>query len=303
MPIPLEPILAVAAAFLAAGTLVLALLSAIPGTAALARPLWPTLASAILVAVVIAGALWIGGWVLKVALLLLAGRIGYEAALVALHRIGPAPQTRRKALAAGVALAGACGLALLLPLQVVVGACLVLAAVTVAALLLARSPDTTIRAWLDVLLFPGLAAPIFVAAVARPDFAGLALALFLLVETFDSYALLGGKLFGRTPAFPKLSPRKTIEGLAVGAVALALTTLIAGGALLGVPATASLAVAALVGIAATAGDLAASRLKRLAGVKDFAFFLPRQGGLLDTVNSWLLTVAATVAVLVLTGRA
>ncbi len=52
------------------------------------------------------------------------------------------------------------------------------------------------------------------------------LVAYILIETFDSYALVVGKLFGKRPAFPVLSPRKTIEGLLGGAVFLVLTVVV-----------------------------------------------------------------------------
>ena len=80
----------------------------------------------------------------------------------------------------------------------------------------------------EVLLFPGLPLALFVAVGIEPANAGVLVLAFLLVETYDSYALFGGKLFGRHPAFPRLSPRKTVEGLAIGAAMLALTAAVAG---------------------------------------------------------------------------
>ena len=53
--------------------------------------------------------------------------------------------------------------------------------------------------------------------------------------------------------------------------------------------------ALLVGVLAVVGDLAASRHKRIAGVKDFPQVLPRQGGLLDSLDSWIAACAGITA--------
>ncbi|MBL6430969.1 MAG: phosphatidate cytidylyltransferase [Alphaproteobacteria bacterium] len=131
--------------------------------------------------------------------------------------------------------------------------------------------------------------------------AGLLLLAFLLVETYDSYALLGGKLFGRRPAFPVLSPKKTVEGLAVGGAMMALTAGLVGPLVFGWSLAASLLAAALIAVAAVGGDLAGSRLKRASGVKDYPAVLPRQGGALDIADAWLIAGPALVLLAAVAG--
>ena len=113
-------------------------------------------------------------------------------------------------------------------------------------------------------------------------------------ETFDSYALLGGKLFGKHKAFPNLSPNKTVEGLGIGAIMLMATAAGLGVLLAGLPVLASAAIALFAGVLTLAGDLLASRLKRLSGVKDYPQILPHQGGLLDITDAWVVTGAGLV---------
>jgi phosphatidate cytidylyltransferase len=150
------------------------------------------------------------------------------------------------------------------------------------------------RLALEVAAFPGLPLLLFVMVAREPGNAGLVLVSFLLVETYDSYALLGGKLFGRRPAFPRLSPRKTVEGLVAGAVMLGVTAALAGPLVVGWSLGASLSAAALIAVTAIAGDLAGSRLKRASGIKDYPQVLPRQGGLLDITDAWLIAAPALV---------
>lgn len=107
---------------------------------------------------------------------------------------------------------------------------------------------------------------------------------FLVVACADGFAQVCGQLFGRHALAPRLSPAKTIEG-ALGGMAAAA----AGSVALRAGAALSLAAALSWGVAVFAaglcGDLAASWLKRRAGIKDYSNVLPGQGGLLDRFDS------------------
>lgn len=103
---------------------------------------------------------------------------------------------------------------------------------------------------------------------------------------FDSFSLLGGKLYGRTPLVLRLSPRKTWEGLATGvaAVAVAHLSLVAW---LGIPLVSMLLASIIVIVAAIAGDLLGLLAKRRAAVKDYLAAMSVQGCLLDIADVWL----------------
>jgi phosphatidate cytidylyltransferase len=111
----------------------------------------------------------------------------------------------------------------------------------------------------------------------------LALGISWLGDTGGYFA---GRFFGRTPLYPRISPKKTWEG-ALGGVLAAM-----GGALairaIGLP-TVPPAHAALLGaglcVASIWGDLAESMLKRSFQVKDSGTFLPGHGGILDRIDS------------------
>ncbi len=112
------------------------------------------------------------------------------------------------------------------------------------------------------------------------------LALIIPIMT-DMFAFVFGKLFGRTPLVPKISPNKTVEGL-VGGVATATAAAVAythffAGELLGY----SAAIGITLGIVAQIGDLAASKIKRACGLKDYGDIIPGHGGLLDRFDSYL----------------
>jgi phosphatidate cytidylyltransferase len=123
---------------------------------------------------------------------------------------------------------------------------------------------------------------------------------FFLVEIFDSFSLLGGKLFGRTPLVPRLSPRKTREGLAAGISAMLLAAL-ALALWLDLPLMHMLVASGLVVSAAIAGDLLGSLAKRHAGVKDYPAVMTVQGGLLDIADSWIVAGPCLVGIFALLG--
>ena len=121
---------------------------------------------------------------------------------------------------------------------------------------------------------------------------GRAATLLLLgtVVISDTAQFYSGRMFGRRPLAPTISPKKTVEG-AIGGVAMAtLLMAVAGPAVL--PAAGRLSLAALGSIMAVVGicgDLFESRLKRIAGMKDSSSLIPGHGGVLDRIDALLFT--------------
>lgn len=114
------------------------------------------------------------------------------------------------------------------------------------------------------------------------------LLLILTVMISDTAQYYTGRLAGRRPLSPAISPKKTMEGAAGGIVFGTLAF-----ALVGVWWLPRLPVAfrALVGLtivlAGIAGDLFESMLKRSAGVKDSSSIIPGHGGMLDRIDALL----------------
>lgn len=129
----------------------------------------------------------------------------------------------------------------------------------------------------------------------------LTMAVMTLVFATDTVAYYTGRAFGKHPLAPKVSPKKTVEGSiggALGAVAAA-AAFKASGVLPSVPWGAMLLAALAAGIVSQLGDLAESRLKRAAGVKDSGHLLPGHGGFLDRFDAMLVAVPLAYVVFAL----
>jgi phosphatidate cytidylyltransferase len=119
---------------------------------------------------------------------------------------------------------------------------------------------------------------------------GMLWVLFLIATVWagDISAFLSGSLFGRHKLYPKISPKKTYEGLGgaiVGTVIVALAF-----ARLFIPHLQRwpcILLAIGIGILGQLGDFAESMLKRSAQVKDSGSLIPGHGGMLDRLDSFL----------------
>jgi phosphatidate cytidylyltransferase len=117
--------------------------------------------------------------------------------------------------------------------------------------------------------------------------------LFLAAAACDGFSQVTGQWLGRHPLAPRISPAKTIEGLLGGLCAAAFVAAMVS-PLIGLGPARAAGFGLLIGVAGLAGDLAASWVKRRAGIKDYSAALPGQGGFLDRFDS-LLGALALVA--------
>ena len=110
--------------------------------------------------------------------------------------------------------------------------------------------------------------------------------LVVVVQSSDVLQYVWGKLFGRHPLAPRLSPSKTVEG-ALGGV---LSASALGAALWWITPFAWWQALALALVATTmglAGGLVMSAIKRDRGVKDWGHLIAGHGGFIDRLDSVL----------------
>jgi phosphatidate cytidylyltransferase len=120
---------------------------------------------------------------------------------------------------------------------------------------------------------------------------GEGIVIDVLVGTFlgDTGAYLGGRLFGRRPLAPSISPNKTVEGLAIGMACCVLSVWFAGRYQDWLPGTHALVLGLGIAVFAPIGDLFESFVKRQAGTKDAGRLLGAHGGVLDRLDAVLFT--------------
>lgn len=125
--------------------------------------------------------------------------------------------------------------------------------------------------------------------------------LVVLVACNDTFGYIFGVLLGKHKIAPTISPKKSWEGL-VGSI---LFTAIGGSLMLSTYFNQSWWVGALVGlgavVTATSGDFIESAIKRDLDLKDMGALLPGHGGVLDRLDSVLLTSPFIWAILNLVG--
>lgn len=111
------------------------------------------------------------------------------------------------------------------------------------------------------------------------------LGVFILAWVNDTFAYLVGKNFGKQKLFPRISPKKTVEGFLGGLffacvasyfIAIYTNTLNFNHWLI---------MAIIMSVFGTIGDLIESKFKRQANVKDSGVIMPGHGGLLDRLDS------------------
>ncbi len=114
--------------------------------------------------------------------------------------------------------------------------------------------------------------------------------VFIGAWVTDTMAYFTGFLFGRHKLIPEVSPKKTVEGAIGGTLFSGLAFMLYGfivSRITGVDMhLAMLFIAGIISaVVAQFGDLAASIIKRQAGIKDYGNIFPGHGGVLDRFDS------------------
>lgn len=118
----------------------------------------------------------------------------------------------------------------------------------------------------------------------------LLLGFFILSWANDTGAYAFGMSIGRNRLFPRISPKKSWEGLIGGVFTTILTSWILSLFFLDVSLSHWIAIGLIITIMGIFGDLVESMFKRSLGLKDSGKFLPGHGGLLDRFDAVLLAI-------------
>lgn len=113
---------------------------------------------------------------------------------------------------------------------------------------------------------------------------------FIICWGTDTFAYFTGKFFGRKKLFPRVSPKKTIEGALGGIIGSVLINYIFVYFFIKDILLIIIIISLFGSVLSQIGDLIASKIKRICGIKDFGNILPGHGGIIDRFDSALITI-------------
>ena len=145
---------------------------------------------------------------------------------------------------------------------------------------------------IQILIWKYLSINIYNNIVWMPE---VILYLFALTWTFDTFAYLFGVKFGKHKILPSISPKKSWEGFIGG---LIFTTILAI-YIFGENINKILMYSVLIPISATLGDFIESYYKRKAMAKDSGNLIPGHGGMLDRMDSLLISISVISLIIII----
>lgn len=117
----------------------------------------------------------------------------------------------------------------------------------------------------------------------------LIILLFMLIWANDSFAYLFGRMLGKNKMAPNISPGKSWEGFAGGAIMTLVISLIIAHYFIDIELIHIAMMVIIVVPMGVLGDLVESKWKRSLEIKDSGKFLPGHGGFLDRFDSILIS--------------
>ena len=118
----------------------------------------------------------------------------------------------------------------------------------------------------------------------------LILFMFIITWTFDTFAYLVGVQCGKHKIMPSVSPKKSLEGFAGGAIFTILAAYLSYQYFGFNSFRDPLIISILLPFTATLGDFLESYYKRKTGAKDSGNFIPGHGGMLDRMDAFTITI-------------
>lgn len=125
----------------------------------------------------------------------------------------------------------------------------------------------------------------------------IVLAMFIFIWLNDTGAFCVGTLMGRHKLFPRVSPKKSWEGVWGGMAFCIIAGILfgtAGSGCFGNDWVRYVVLGITASVLSTVGDLVESLFKRTVGVKDSGHLMPGHGGILDRIDSLLFVAPATL---------
>lgn len=113
--------------------------------------------------------------------------------------------------------------------------------------------------------------------------------IFIIAFGTDTFAYVAGNMFGRKKLCPKISPNKTVEGSIGGILGSVIIAVIYSYIMDIDPIWKVIILTVLSSIVSQLGDLVASKIKRITGIKDFGNIIPGHGGIIDRFDSIIFT--------------
>jgi phosphatidate cytidylyltransferase len=170
---------------------------------------------------------------------------------------------------------------------------MVLFAIFIFARQFTRKDDSNILTSTAITLFGILYISWFFSFIIRlkylPNGVNLVLFLLILTEGGDMGAYFIGSTVGKRLLIPRISPKKTVEGTLAGFIFTLILAVLCKPLLPELSYWQLLLAGILIGAIAPIADLAESLFKRDCGVKDSGTSLPGLGGVLDMIDSLLIT--------------
>jgi phosphatidate cytidylyltransferase len=130
----------------------------------------------------------------------------------------------------------------------------------------------------------------FAALMTAPVNGGARIASFIATTVCsDVGGYAAGVVAGKHPMAPSVSPKKTWEGFAGSAIACMICGVALVSSVMEIAWWQGVLFGLAVVVTATVGDLGESMVKRDVGIKDMGHLLPGHGGLMDRLDSLLIT--------------
>lgn len=137
----------------------------------------------------------------------------------------------------------------------------------------------------------------FIAFAGEFFYATTVLGLLILTWTNDTMAYVIGSQIGKTPLFPRISPKKTWEGTLGGAAISFVAAYVLSLYITELSLVNWLVLALIISVFGSLGDLVESMLKRSHQIKDSGSLLPGHGGFLDRFDGFIFMLPFAAAYL------